>query len=90
MDTVLVVLGVLGFGAVVIAAYVFTVAARSYVSENDSAENTTSMPSASKTLIERNEHDRRQIVQLEFPITMNGILIPFDRRAQLDRRRAAA
>lgn len=90
MDTILVILGVLGFGAVVIAAYVFTVAARSYVSENGSAEKTTSTPSASKTLIERSQHDRRQIVQLEFPITVNGLLIPQDRRALPDRRRAAA
>ena len=89
MDTVLVILGVLGFGAVIIAAYVFSVAARSYVS-NGGTGNTTSTPSAGKTLIERDQHDRRKIVQLEFPITMNGILIPQDRRALPDRRRAAA
>ena len=34
MDVVLIVLGILGFGAIVIAAYVFTVAARNYVSED--------------------------------------------------------
>ena len=90
MDTVLLVLGILGFGAVVIAAYVFTVAARNYVSEDDSAERTTTAPPANKTLIERSSLDRRQVIQIEFPITVSGILIPLDRRIMSDRRLAAA
>lgn len=90
MDTILLILGVLGFGAVVIAAYVFTVAARSYVSDNGSAGKTTSEPSANKTLVERSPLDRRQVVQLEFPITVDGILISHDRRTLPDRRLAAA
>ena len=90
MDTVLLVLGVLGFGAVIVAAYVFTVAARNYVSENDGAERTTAAPPANKTLTERSPLDRRQVIQLEFPITVSGILIPHDRRALPDRRLAAA
>jgi hypothetical protein len=89
MDTVLLVLGILGFGAVVIAAYVFTVAARNYVSESDRAEKSDAARSRNKILTERSLRERRQLVQLEFPVTVNGILIPNDRRILPNRRFAA-
>jgi len=90
MDTVLLVLGVLGFGAVVIAAYVFTVAARNYVSENDSAGKTDAVASANRAFTERSQSDRRQLLQFDFPMTVNGILISAERRVMADRRLAAA
>ena len=92
MDTVLLVLGILGFGAVVIAAYVFTVAARNYVSENDNAPETGSAKPDINAIVERGLHDRRQTVvaQLEFPITVNGALIQEERRRMPERRLAAA
>ncbi len=89
MDTVLLVLGILGFGAVVIAAYVFTVAARNYVSESGHAEKSGAARSRNKILTERSLRERRQLVQLEFPVTVDGILIPDDRRILPDRRLAA-
>ena len=92
MDTVLLVLGILGFGAVVIAAYVFTVAARNYVSENDNPPETSSAKPGINAFTERSPRDRRQAVvaQLKFPITVNGALISEDRRMMPDRRLAAA
>ena len=92
MDTVLLVLGILGFGAVVIAAYVFTVAARNYVSENDNAPETASAKLGTNAIIERSLRDRRQaaVAHLEFPITVNGALIQENRRRIPERRLAAA
>ncbi len=90
MDTVLLVLGILGFGAVVIAAYVFTVAARNYVSENDSAGKADTVTSTDRALTERGQGDRRQLAQFDFPMTVNGILISAERRIMTDRRLAAA
>ena len=92
MDTVLLVLGILGFGAVVIAAYVFTVAARNYVSEHDSTPEAGDANPGINAFIERSLRDRRQavVVRPEFPITVNGALIPEDRRQMPERRLAAA
>jgi hypothetical protein len=89
METVLLILGILGFGAVVIAAYVFTVSARNYVSEHDRVEKSDTANSHNKIINERSLRDRRQRVQLEFPVTVNGIVIPNDRRILPDRRFAA-
>ncbi len=90
MDTVLLVLGILGFGAVVVAAYVFTVAARNYVSNHNGAAKTGAAASPDRIFIERNRRARRQHVQLDFPITVNGTVIPDDRRQVPDRRLIAA
>ncbi|MBE9538914.1 MAG: hypothetical protein IMF06_07515, partial [Proteobacteria bacterium] len=76
MDTVLLVLGILGFGAIVVAAYVFTVAARNYVSDHNDAVKTAEAASPDRVFIERNRHARRQEVQVVFPITVNGTVIP--------------
>ncbi|MFK8050866.1 MAG: hypothetical protein AB8B81_20740 [Halioglobus sp.] len=86
MNTVLLILGVLGFGAVVISAYVFTVAARNYVSDDDSSEASLSHTSHSNKYIPRAQSDRRQIPATSFPITVNGITINSDRRKLPDRR----
>jgi hypothetical protein len=89
MDVVLIILGVLGFGAIVIAAYVFTVAARNYVSAEDGRRRQSRMPPAGKRLVNRNPNDRRSGKPVEFPLTVNGILIPQDRRHSPERRQAA-
>ena len=89
MDTVLLVLGILGFGAIVVAAYVFTVAARNYVSDHDDATKTAAS-SSDRIFIERNQRSRRQHGQVVFPITVNGVVIPQDRRKAPDRRLVAA
>ena len=89
MNTVLLILGVLGLGAVIIAAYVFTVAARNYVSEHKHHETERSERPAAP--ITRSNKDRRQTTNvLPFPITVNGILVAEERRWLPDRRMVAA
>jgi hypothetical protein len=89
MDVVLIILGVLGFGAIVIAAYVFTVAARNYVSPEGDRQRHAHAPPAGKRLVARNPTDRRSGKPVEFPLTVNGILIPQERRHSPERRLAA-
>ena len=89
MDTVLIIIGVLGLGAMVIAAYVFTVAARNYVSDS-SERGLPPTADAISALIERSEFDRRQQEAVQsFPITVNGVEIENDRRQLPDRRLVA-
>lgn len=82
MDTVLLILGVLGIGAVIISAYVFLVTARDSAS-GDSA-------TAQLTLVERDNCDRRVKKQFDFPMTVNGVYIPTERRVTLERRYSLA
>jgi hypothetical protein len=90
MDVILFILGVLGFGAIVIAAYVFTVAARNYVSaENHHLRQAKHTPPTPRQLVTRSPVDRRSGKTVEFPLTVNGEVIPEDRRHQPDRRKAA-
>ena len=88
MDTVLIILGILGLGAVVIAAYVFTVSARSYVSESAHHENKRGLsPSNMPMRVERSDNDRRRVQNTPtFPMTVNGVLIEKDRRRVPERR----
>lgn len=95
MDIVLIILGVLGLGAIVISAYVFAAAARKYVSHDhahahDHDEIRGTYPAPSKGhFIQRRPADRRSNKQVEFPLTVNSILVQQDRRHQPDRRLAA-
>jgi hypothetical protein len=91
MDTVLIILGVLGLGAMVIAAYVFTAAARKYVSNNNHQDRRGgAVPSENPPQISRSGTDRRQQALVQpFPITVNGVLVEEDRRHTPDRRLAA-
>ena len=89
MDTVLLIIGVLGLGAIVIAAYVFVVASRNYVSESDLPEQKAPTPATSRSFIDRNVRDRREVSRSDFPMTVNGMLIPVERRIMPDRRLAA-
>jgi len=89
MDVVLIILGVLGLGAIVISTYVFTVAARRYVSEDRRHYGGRTGEATPHTLVPRNLIDRRGARPVTFPLTVNGILITNDRRSQVDRRMAA-
>jgi len=90
MDTVLVVLGVLGLGAIIISAYVFTVAARTYVSaEEDVHRRPVKVNNAIPPAERRTGGDRRSGQPVQFPLTLNGVVIPEDRRQLPDRRQAA-
>ena len=88
MQTVLIILGVLGFGAVVISAYVFTVAARNYVSEKHGNDDTGSGPdNGEKLYVVRNSLERRKRNNAVFPLELeSGEVIHMDRRRYADRR----
>ena len=84
MDAVLIILGILGLGAIVISTYVFVVAARNYVSEGDNRRG----PAPFQTM-ERSAVNRRSGRPVTFPLTVNGLLIAHDRRVLPDRRALA-
>lgn len=92
MNTVLLILGILGVGAILIAAYVFTVAARNYVSDADSPLEIIEDEGGKRLYVVRSSHDRRQFTgKTQFPLTLpTGEVIAFDRRSQNDRRAASA
>jgi hypothetical protein len=89
MDVVLIILGALGFGAILISTYVFTVAARNYVSEDNRRYGDRSGEANTHALTPRNPLDRRGGRTVTFPLTVNGLLITSDRRSHGDRRTAA-
>jgi hypothetical protein len=88
MDVVLIILGVLGLGAVVISTYVFTVAARNYVSEDDQRPRARFYDARQppREQVTRRPADRRSGRPVTFPLTVNSILITNDRRFIPDRR----
>lgn len=92
MNTVLLILGILGVGAILIAAYVFTVAARNYVSDANSTVEVVEQEGEKRLYVVRSAHDRRQFTgKTDFPLTLpSGEVIPFDRRSSTDRRAASA
>jgi hypothetical protein len=88
MDVVLIILGVMGFGAIITSAYVFLVAARTYVSDGEAPFRRNGGNPPGRALIERSPTDRRKGKPVTFPLAVNGILIAQDRRALPDRRAA--
>lgn len=88
MDVVLITLGIMGLGAIVISAFVFTVAARNYVSEDDRRTHSrfSDPKQASRERVDRNCVERRNGRPVTFPLTVNSILITSDRRSLPDRR----
>ena len=90
MDVILITLGVLGFGAIVIAAYVFTVSARNHVSSEDGhPRQTGNSAHQAHAPVPRRSTDRRSGKTVQFPLTANGMVIQEDRRHLPDRRKAA-
>jgi hypothetical protein len=87
MDVILIVLGIMGFGAIVISAYVFMAAARNYVSDEHKTTHRGNLnKSAQRPLVVRSPTDRRSGRPVAFPLAVNGILIALDRRILSDRR----
>ena len=83
MDTILTLVSILGLGALIISVYIFAMAARRFVTEDDYASS-----AANDDWVERSGQDRRQNTRpVLFPITINGELITEDRRK--GERRAA-
>jgi hypothetical protein len=89
MDVVLIILGVLGFGAIVISTYVFTVAARTYVSDDYRQPRKYTVDAQSRRVVVRDPVDRRSGRVVAFPLTVNGLLIANDRRTTPERRQAS-
>lgn len=89
MDVILIILGVMGFGAIVISTYVFMVAARNYVSDDEQPFGGHAEKPSGRAFVERSPADRRQGNPVTFPLAVNGILIEQDRRVLPDRRKAA-
>ncbi len=89
MDVVLIIIGVLGFGAIVISAYVFTVAARNYVSNDEKHRPQQTPYQPDRPQIERSGVDRRSGQMVQFPLAVDGMLILEDRRRIPERRHSA-
>tara|TARA_R110002110_G_scaffold76898_1_gene202278 strand:- start:20429 stop:20704 length:276 start_codon:yes stop_codon:yes gene_type:complete len=88
MNMVLTIIAVLGLGALLISVVIFTMAARRYVSDDDH-ESLGLVSDSGRDYRPRNRDDRRQAPPPAlFPITINGELIPEDRRQLPDRRQA--
>jgi len=92
MNTVLIILGILGIGAILIAAYVFTVAARNYVSDANSPLEVVEEEGQKRLYVVRTNHDRRQFTgNTHFPLKLpSGEVVRLDRRNSTDRRTASA
>lgn len=84
MNTVLVVLAVLGIGAIVISAYVFAATARRYVSEEDKSPvtvDTGTSDQETRLYVVRSDVDRRANAETaRFPMMINGVVVEQERR----------
>ena len=93
MNTLLIIIGILGAGAALIALYVFATAAKRYVTGEDLRAEMQAMESdlsPYRHWVDRSQADRRRNDdKLQFPITVNGVVIHKDRRRANERRRAA-
>ncbi|MFT4768948.1 MAG: hypothetical protein ACI8RN_002088 [Glaciecola sp.] len=93
MDVLLNIIGILGLGALLIAAWVFASAAKRYVTGQDLQEEMEAMESdlsPYRHWKDRSENDRRkQNLSSFFPVTIDGLEIKEDRRAHHDRRHVA-
>jgi hypothetical protein len=91
MQAVLITLGILGLGAVMISAYVFTVAARRYVHERvEDPSIAGSVASAEKLFITRSGRDRRRNHHASFPLRLAGGETLLVERRRRERRRNVA
>lgn len=89
MEAILNLVGILGLGALLISVYVFAVAARKFVSDDEKKAPPFSAESAGNdSWIPRSREDRRQNCdKVQFPLRVNGQLVLHDRRKG-DRRAA--
>jgi hypothetical protein len=79
MDTLLILLGVLGFAAIIISLHVFSADADREVYGDDSSES---------HVRGRAQGDRRSGFESVFPLLINGIMVNKDRRLRHDRRQS--
>ncbi len=83
METLLILLGVLGFAAILISIHIFSADSDAY-GEGASEEH------ASAAFTDRAKSDRRSGLEAVFPLLVNGIIMNEDRRSQPDRRQSVA
>ncbi len=92
METLLIIIAILGIGALLIALYVFTMAAKRYVTGEDLRAEMRALESdlsPYRHWVDRDHSDRRRNpAPVVFPISVNGVVIREDRRRG-DRRRVA-
>ncbi|MFK8042973.1 hypothetical protein [Congregibacter sp.] len=93
MDVLLTVIGILGLGAFLIAAWVFVSAAKRYITGEDLREEMEAMESdlsPYRHWKHRSGTDRRKNHHSNvFPLNLDGFVIEHDRRRHHDRRRVA-
>lgn len=82
MDTLLVIVGTVGITAITLSAYIFTVAARTYVSEQE-AEPAEGPYSGG---VDRRSVERRSGRPVSFPLRTRGRMLEAERRRRRDRR----
>jgi hypothetical protein len=82
MDTLLIILGTVGITAIMLSAYIFTVAARTYVSEQE-AEPAEGLRSGG---VDRRSVERRSGYPVSFPLRTRGHMLEAERRRRRDRR----
>lgn len=88
METLLTILVVLGLGAIAVSIYVFSVAARDFVSEE--SHDPANHPPGGRERVQRSGLERRSGVVVQFPLVLDrGVLIAEDRRVQPERRQTA-
>lgn len=87
MDMTLTIIALLGLGALVISVYIFAVAARQFVSDDEEPDRRQEPRDG----VGRRQGDRRQSSEpITFPTIINGVLVREDRRRLADRRRGAS
>lgn len=82
MDIIIIVLAILGFSSVIIAAYVISAATR-----KSNTTQTVEVPSIDPIPLDRRRgRERRRAEPAQFPLKINGTVITEDRRRLPERR----
>jgi len=84
MNTLLLLLVIFGLGAIIISIHVFAESARTYDTEPGPDAHSIA------EFHERSPLTRRSGNSADFPLSIDGIVVPADRRALPDRRKLAA
>lgn len=83
METLLILLGVLGFGAIIISVHVFSAGQEIY--DDDASEGATGAG-----VRERNGGNRRSGLEVVFPLLVNDTVVNEERRTLPERRQSVA
>ncbi len=90
MDSVLIILAVMGFASVALAFYILADAKRTYVGDEEKPNWGVGLDGASAHRYrERSTRDRRSGKTVSFPLVLDGVIVAEDRRRLPDRRRQA-